>query len=332
MKGESGYPYFMTKKKKKTRSQPKKSYRVRNWAEYDASLVNRGSLTIWMSDEATNNWIEEKTPTGRGRQRTYSDLSIEMVLTLKEVYGLTNRSAEGFLRSLFEMMNIDLPIPDHTTLSVRGKGLEVRLPKKQSSTLHIVVDSTGLKIYGEGEWKTRKHGISKRRTWRSLHLAVNPKDGQIEAVVLGEAGLVDADAVEPMLEQIAQEIESFCADGAYDKRKVYQKVRDHSPDSQMNIPPQKNARIWQHGNCKAPPHPRDENLRYIRKHGRSAWKRDSGYHKRSLSETAMFRMKAIFGSKLSARLLETQSSQAQIRARALNIMTHLGMPDSYQVA
>lgn len=322
----------MTKNKKKPRSQPKQLYRVRNWSDYDAALVNRGSLTIWVSKDAIAKWKPEKEPKQRGRQRDYSDLAIETALTLKEVYHLTNRSTEGFLRSLFMLMKIDLPVPDHTTLSVRGKELSVTLPKKRTSSLHIVVDSTGLKVYGEGEWKTRKHGISKRRTWRKLHLAVNLQDGQIEAVVLSEAGLSDADAVEPMLAQIDQEMESFGADGAYDKRKVYQKVRDHSPDTQVNVPPQKNARIWQHGNCKAPPHPRDENLRYIRKHGRRAWKKDSNYHQRSLSETAMFRMKVIFGDKLSTRLLETQSSQAEIRARALNIMTHLGMPSSYQIA
>ncbi len=228
-------------------------------------------------------------------------------------------------------MKIDLPVPDHTTLSVRGKDLEVHLPKKKSSSLHIVVDSTGLKIYGEGEWKTRKHGISKRRTWRKLHLAVNPETGEMEAVFLSEAGLSDADAVEPMLAEIDQELESFGADGAYDKRKVYQALQEHSPDAQINIPPRKDARIWQHGNCKSPAHPRDENLRYIREHGRHAWKRDSNYHQRSLSETAMFRMKTIFGGNLSTRLLETQDTQARIRCRALNIMTHLGMPDSYQV-
>ena len=322
----------MTKNKKKTRSHPKKSYRVRNWAAYDAALVNRGSLTIWISEDAIANWKPKKKPTKRGRQRKYSNLAIETALTLKEVYHLTNRSTEGFLRSLFGIMKIDLPVPDHTTLSVRGKGLAINLPKKRSSSLHIVVDSTGLKIYGEGEWKTRKHGISKRRTWRKLHLSVNTEDGQIEAVVLSEASLSDADAVESMLAEIDQELESFGADGAYDKRKVYQEIQEHSPDSQINVPPRKDARIWQHGNCKAPSHPRDENLRYIRKHGRRAWKKDSNYHQRSLSETAMFRMKTIFGDSLSTRLLETQSTQAKIRCRALNIMTHLGMPDSYQVA
>jgi len=318
----------MSKNKKKSRSQPKKLYRVRNWSEYDAALVKRGSLRIWISEDAIASWRPEQKPKKRGRQREYSDLAIETALTLKEVYHLSNRSTEGFLRSLFEVMQIDLSVPDHTTLSVRGKELQITLPKKKSSSLDIVVDSTGLKIYGEGEWKTRKHGISKRRTWRSLHLSVRIEDGEIEAVVLGEAGMSDANAVEPMLAQIDQEIESFAADGAYDKRKVYERVREHSPDCLMPIPPRKDARIWQHGNCKAPPHPRDENLRYIRKYGRNAWKKNANYHQRSLAETAMFRLKTIFGGELSTRLLETQVTQATIRCRALNIMTHLGMPDT----
>lgn len=322
----------MSKKKKNTRTQPKKSYRVRNWSAYDAALVKRGSLTVWISEDAIASWRAEKEPGKRGRQREYSDFAIETTLTLKEVYHLTNRGAEGFLRSLFEIMKITLPVPDHTTLSVRGKRLDVHLPKKQTSSLYIVVDSTGLKIYGEGEWKTRKHGISKRRTWRKLHLSVNTENGQIEAVALSEAGTADADAVEPMLAEIDQPIDDYGADGAYDKAKVYQKVRDHSPDADIHIPPRKDARIWQHGNCKAPPHPRDENLRYIRKHGRPAWKRDSTYHQRSLAETAIFRMKTIFGDKLSTRLLETQCTQARIRCRALNIMTLLGMPESQLVA
>ena len=322
----------MSKKKKNTRSLPKKLYRVRNWSAYDAALVKRGSLTVWISEDAIASWSAEKEPGKRGRQQEYSDFAIETTFTLKEVYHLTNRGVEGFLRSLFEIMKITLPVPDHTTLSVRGKNLDIHLPKKQTSSLYIVVDSTGLKIYGEGEWKTRKHGISKRRTWRKLHLSVNTENGQIEAVALSEAGTADADAVEPMLAEIDQQIDDYGADGAYDKAKVYQKVRDHSPDADIHIPPRKDARIWQHGNCKAPPHPRDENLRYIRKHGRPAWKRDSTYHQRSLAETAIFRMKTIFGDKLSTRLLETQCTQARIRCRALNIMTLLGMPESQLVA
>ncbi len=234
------------------------------------------------------------------------------------MFHLTNRQTEGFMRSLFAMMKIVLPVPDHSTLSKRGKKVKVNLPKKANQSLNIVMDSTGLKIYGEGEWKVRQHGVSKRRTWRKLHLDINPQDGEIQAVLLTENSVSDDDAVEPLLAQIEQEIDEFGADGAYDKRKVYDSLNAHSPDAKVLIPPRKNARIWKHGNTKAERLKRDENLRSIRKHGRKGWKEKSGYHVRSLAETAMFRLKTIFGNELSARLIETQTTQALIRCAALN--------------
>ena len=194
------------------------------------------------------------------------------------------------------------------------------------------MDSTGLKIYGEGEWKVRMHGVSKRRTWRKLHMGANPDDGEIQAVILTENNVSDDAAVKVLLEQIEQEIVNFAADGAYDKRKVYDCLNTHSPNVNILIPPRKNARIWKHGNTKAERLKRDENLRSIRTQGRKEWKKDSGYHIRSLAETTMFRLKTIFGDDLSARLLETQITQALVRCAALNKLTHLGMPQSYKVA
>ncbi len=208
----------------------------------------------------------------------------------------------------------------------------MNLPKKSSQSLNIVMDSTGLKVYGEGEWKVRQHGVSKRRTWRKLHVGANPEDGEIQAVLLTENSVSDDDAVEALLEQIEQQVAKFAADGAYDKRKVYNGLNAHSPKADILIPPRKNARIWKHGNTKAQRLKRDENLRSIRKHGRKEWKKKSGYHIRSLAETTMFRLKTIFGNELSARLLETQTTQAVVRCAALNRMTHLGMPQSYKVA
>jgi hypothetical protein len=314
-----------------TLSRPKTLYRVKNWPEYDKALVQRGSLTFWISADFEKSWmhIGEKQ---RGSQFDYSDQAILVMLTVKEVFHLTNRGVEGFVRSIFRMMRISLPVPDHTTLSKRGKDLKVNLPKKANQQLNIVMDSTGLKIYGEGEWKVRQHGVSKRRTWRKLHIGANPEDGEIQAVLLTENSVSDDAAVAGLLKQIEQEIDEFAADGAYDKRKVYDGLNAHSPNVKILIPPRKNARIWKHGNTKAERLKRDENLRSIRKHGRKAWKENSGYHVRSLSETAMFRLKTIFGDELSARLLETQTTQAVVRCTALNKMTHLGMPQSYKVA
>jgi IS5 family transposase len=318
-------------KQKRTQSRRKELYRVKNWSEYEKALVQRGSITFWLSDDIKQTWlyVGEKQ---RGSQFDYSDKAVEIMLTLKEVFHLTNRGVEGFVRSLFQMMKIDLPVPDHSTLSRRGKTLKVKLSKQASGSLNLVLDSTGLKIYGEGEWKVRKHGCSKRRTWRKLHLGADPESGEIQAVCLTENKVSDDAAVKELLEQIEQTLLACAADGAYDKRKVYDALNRHSPEVEILIPPRKNARIWQHGNSKAERLKRDENLRYIRKHGRRQWKDDSGYHMRSLAETAMFRLKTIFGGELSARLLETQTTQALIRCWALNKMTHLGMPDSYQVA
>ncbi|MDP1778791.1 MAG: IS5 family transposase [Anaerolineales bacterium] len=318
-------------KRKRTQSRPKPLYRVKNWSEYDKALVQRGSITFWMSDGFEKTWMYagEKQ---RGSQFDYTDEAILVMLTVKEVFHLTNRGVEGFVRSLFRMMKIKLPVPDHSTLSKRGKDLKVKLPKKSSQSLNIVMDSTGLKIYGEGEWKVRMHGVSKRRTWRKLHVGANPEDGEIQAVLLTENNVSDDQAVEKLLEQIEQTIIDFAADGAYDKRKVYDSLNAHSPNVNILIPPRKNARIWKHGNSKTERLKRDENLRSIRKDGRKEWKKNSGYHVRSLAETTMFRLKTIFGDDLSARLLETQTTQALVRCAALNKMTHLGMPQSYKVA
>jgi hypothetical protein len=202
-----------------THSRQKALYRVKNWTDYDEALVKRGSIAFWLSDDFEKNWLYtgEKQ---RGGQCDYSDKAIEIMLTVKEVFHLTNRQAEGFMRSLFAMLKIALPVPDHSTLSRRGKDLKVNLPKKSSQSLNIVMDSTGLKIYGEGEWKVRQHGISKRRTWRKLHIGANPEDGEIQAVILTENSVSDGDAVEALLQQIEQDIVKFAADGAYDKRKV----------------------------------------------------------------------------------------------------------------
>ncbi len=318
-------------KQKKTQSRPKRLYRVQNWSDYENALVQRGSITFWMSEEFEKIWLYTGKKQ-RGSQFDYSDKAIEIMLTLKEIFHLPNRSVEGFVRSLFQMMKIDLPVPDHTTLSKRSKTLKVKLPKQSAGSLNMVMDSTGLKVYGEGEWKVRKHGYSKHRTWRKLHLGGNPDNGEILAVVLTGNNISDDAVVKEMLTQIEQALLACAADGAYDKRKVYDALNEHSPEVDILIPPRKNAHIWQHGNSKEERLKRDENLRYIRQHGRQRWKDNSGYHIRSLAETFMFRLKTIFGENLSARLLETQMTQARIRCAALNKMTHLGMPESYLVA
>ena len=217
----------MPKNKKNTRPRQNELYRVRNWSEYDRALVNRGSLTIWISEEAIAKWKPEG-PKQRGAQKEYSDFAIETALTLKEVFHLTNRGTEGLIGSIFQLMQVDLSVPDHTTLSRRGKDLEVKLPKRKKIIGHLVVDSTGLKLYGEGEWKMRNHGKSKRRVWRKIHLSVDSESGEIQAGALSEASVSDAEALITMLEEIDQQIENFSGDGAYDKRTVYDNIQKQS--------------------------------------------------------------------------------------------------------
>jgi IS5 family transposase len=321
----------MSMAKKKSPS-PKTVYRIRNWSAYNQSLVKRGSITVWVDEAALAGW--QATPPEqrkRGGQYDYSDAAITVLLVLKSVYHLSLRETEGFACSLFELMKVELPVPDYTTLSRRAGGLAVSLPAQSSEPIHLVLDSTGLKIYGEGEWKVRQHGYSKRRTWRKLHLGIDEARGEIQAVVLSEASLDDAAAAPDLLAQTQARIEQVSGDGAYDKGKVYTACQEQEIAT-ITIPPRRDARIWQHGNCKAPPHPRDENLRRIRRVGRKTWKRESGYHRRSLAETMVFRFKMIFGHQLQAREIHRQVTEARIKCLALNRMTRLGMPDSYPVA
>ena len=234
-------------KQTKPSSRPKRLYRVRNWPEYEKALVERGSISFWLTDDFEKVWLYagEKQ---RGSQYDYSDKAIEIMLTIKEVFHLSNRSVEGFVRSVFGMLNLHLRVPDHTTLSKRGKTFRIRLPKKTSESLHLVLDSTGLKVYGEGEWKVRKHGYSKHRTWRKLHVGANPDSGEIQVAVLTGNSTSDDAVVKEMLAQIEQTLLSCAADGAYDKRKVYDALNEHSPEVKILIPPRTNAHIWQHAN------------------------------------------------------------------------------------
>jgi hypothetical protein len=308
---------------------PTATYRIRNWKQYNDALVNRGSLTLWVDQDTLRAW-RYQGPARRGAQFEYSDLAIECLLTLRAVYHLTLRATEGFAGSLFGLMRLDLPVPDYSTLCRRSATVRVTLPKKARGPLHLVIDSTGLKVYGEGEWKVRQHGYSRRRTWLKLHLAVDPRTHEIQAAMVSEPGVTDAEMVPPLLGQVDNPVESASADGAYDRQGVYDALGGRS--ARAVIPPRRDAKVKRHGNSSGPRLARDENLRRIRKVGRSAWKVESGYHERSLVETAMFRMKTIFGDGVSSRTEARQATEAGVRCRALNIMTHQGMPRSERVA
>lgn len=316
-------------KQRKANNRKKTSYKVKNWAQYNQSLINRGSLTIWITPEVLEGW-KDKRPAQQGAQFTYSDLAIEALLALKFLLKMPYRATQGFGQSLFKLLEIDLPVPDYTTLSRRAKTLTVKLPRQSEKVQHIVMDATGLKVYGEGEWKVRKHGYTKRRTWRKIHLSIDPDTQEIVVAQLTPNSVTDGQAGVTMLQALPDTPDKVTGDGGYDKRSFYQVCQELGIDD-IVVPPQRNAKIWQHGNCKSPPHPRDKNLRYIRRHGRKKWKQEHDYHRRSLAETMMFRFQSLFGADLQSRTDEAQETEAQLKCAILNRMTALGMPDSYKV-
>jgi len=310
--------------KKKT----KRSYRLRNWNQYNAALVQRGSLTVWISHDTLDAW-QNHTRTGqRGRPHVYTDMAILCMATLEAIYHTPLRATEGLLASVIRLLGLDLPVPDYTTLCRRRKTLEVVLPRCAShEPLHLVVDSTGVKVYGEGEWKVRQHGYSKRRTWRKLHLGVDEATQELVAAVVTTNDVADGEVLPDLLDQVEEAVKQVSGDGAYDKRPCYGAIQERK--ARAAIPPRRDARIWQHGRCQGERLMRDETLRRIRYVGRARWKRESGYHRRSLAETAVFRLKMIFGERVRARNFEGQAAQMLVRCAVLNRMTHLGMPDSY---
>jgi hypothetical protein len=213
-------------------------------------------------------------------------------------------------------------------MSRRSKKLNIKIPRNaEKENLHLILDSTGLKVFGEGEWKVRKHGHSKRRTWRKLHIAMD-KDGELRAVELTENDKDDASQVEKLIKDDKSKMKSFAGDGAYDKNDVYKQLPEKT---KALIPPQKNARIKNHGNKKRRKLKRDENIRGIRKLGRRKWKESVGYHIRSLGETCMFRFKTVFGDKLFSRSFVNQVSEASTMASILNRMSDIGLPVSVKV-
>ena len=305
-------------------------YRVRNWPEYNRALKNRYRLTIYMTEEVLSSWYAP--PTGRrGAPRRYSDLAIKFVLTIRALLNLPLRGCQGLVEFLFSSAEIPLECPDYTTLSRRGRTVKLNLRRpRKGEKLFIAVDSSGLKIYGEGEWKVRMHGVCKRRTWRKLHIGVDVDTGLMVSGVLSTSDVHDSEVLPLLLEGLRGAVKAVAADGAYDTRRVYDAVSDVGADAL--IPPRKGARIWGCESRRGPPCARNENLRHIRLHGLKDWKERSGYHKRSLSETAFSRLKRIFGDRLRSRDFSNQVTESFLRLSLLNRMTELGMPDSYPVS
>jgi hypothetical protein len=309
---------------------PKQRHRVTNWAEYDAALRQRGSLTVWFSDEAIAAWRAEPRTT-RGGQAHYSALAIRTALTLRAVFRLALRQTEGLIGSILQLLGLDLAVPDHSTLSRRAETLEVPRPCSTSGgPVHLLVDSTGLRLCGPGEWLVEKHGTRKRRSWRKLHIGIDAETGQILASELTTHDVDDGSQIGPLLDQITIPLASLIGDGAYDQAGIYSTVAKRHPEADVIVPPRSTAVPSEM--AESTPNQRDRHLQSIEVHGRMGWQKRSGYTRRALVEAAISRLKRVIGNGLRSRTDRRRATEIAIAVHALNRMLEFGRPKSVRTA
>jgi hypothetical protein len=289
---------------------PKQKHRVTNWAAYDAGLRARGSLTVWLTPEAIEAWRAEPR-TGRGGQPSYSALAIATALTLRAVFRLALRQTEGLIGSVLQLLGLDLPVPDHSTMSRRAETLEVPRPRCGREPVHLLVDSTGLKLCGPGEWLEEKHGTKRRRAWRKLHLATDADTGDIVASLLTDKDADDGSQVGPLLDRVDGPVASFTGDGAFDRDDVYAEVATRHPDATVIVPPRSSA--VPSAAAETDPTQRDLHLGCIAERGRMGWQRTSGYSWRALVEADNSRWKRVIGDGLRSRTDGRQETEVAHR-------------------
>ena len=303
-----------------------KIYRTTNWSSYNSALINRGNLSIWFDPKTQ--WYAQ--PKGKhGRNQTYSDTAIQCCLMIKSLFHLSLRMVTGFVQSLIHLCRLDWTAPDYSTICRRQKHIDIAINyQKSSNGLQLLVDSTGLKFLGEGEWKRKKHQPEYRRQWRKLHIGIDAETLQIRAIQLTTNNVSDSQVLGDLLDQIPQDeqIDSVYTDGAYDTKQCHQVIADRQ--AHAVIPPRKNAKPWK--DTKTSSLERNELLRTVKRLGRTIWKNWSGYHRRSLIETKMHCIK-LLGDKLRARNFQSQVNEIHARVAVLNKFTDLGRPHT-QVA
>ena len=316
---------------KSVKSPRKATYKILNWKNYNASLQKRGRITVWIDAAALRQWKELDVRKKVVGEKTYPDFVIYLCLTLGAVYHQKLRQTVGLVKDILALSGLaHLPVPDYTTLSRRSAGLDVNISSRldRGKKLDISVDSTGLKVYGEGEWKVRKHGASKRRTWMKLHVGLDVNTGEFATVLLTDNSVDDAAAAKMMFAGKEKQLNSFRGDGAYDDFKLRTMLGN---EVKQIIPPPKDAVVqssYRYKPIRDELQQKEQAILFINQHGRKKWKEHSGYHKRSLSETGMYRYKIIFGQQLQARTIQTQQTEVKIKCKILNEFTKFGMPNS----
>ncbi len=304
----------------------KDRYKTTNWAAYNAALKARGSLTIWLDKDLQ--WYAPASGR-RGRQRVFSDAAIQFCLSIKCLFGLALRQSLGLVESLLRLACLDWKVPDFSTVCRRQKILRVQLPYQSSATaLDLLVDSTGIKFLGEGEWKRKKHGAEYRRQWRKVHLGIDAHTLEIRAIEVTDNSVGDAPMLPELLAQIPADeaVASVSGDGAYDTKACHAAIAQRG--AQAVIPPRKNARPWRTTLVGAAS--RNAALNACHRLGRAIWKKWSGYHRRSLVETKMHCFKRL-GDRVMARTFERQVVELHVRVALLNRFTQLGRPTTVPV-
>lgn len=313
----------------------KDNYKVSNWSVYNKSLENRYDINIWVDSDLAKDWYhftDKAVRLTKGKPKEYGDSAILFCLSIKYIFKLPYRGCRGFIQGYFKNMGLHLKVPCISQLCKRSKilGFDKIISIKKKLT-DISIDSTGLKVYGEGEWKVRKHGASKRRTWMKLHIGIDIETQETVSVILTTNAIDDADCVAGLLSQTetaGRSINSFRGDGAYDKAKVRKQLYDKN--IKQIIPPQSNA--IKDKKQRKYLEQRDEAIDKIKQTDRQEWKHEVGYHKRSLSETNMFRFKTTFGSNLASRTTNNQQTEVAIKCHILNKHINLAKPKSYKIA
>ena len=290
--------------------------RVRNWSQCNRSLVNQGSIIFWVKKSALKDWYAQQSGE-RGHPQLYSDQAILALMIVRCVFGCGFRQLQGLMRDILGLMGEGLICPDYTTICRRARFIKVPFLPRRKGPLQIIFDSTGLKVYGEGEWQVKKHGPSYRRGWKKIHIGLCVETQQIVVASLSDKDFADSQALPQLLEQVDGEIAEVIGDGAYDCYGCYKAIL--SRGARPVIPPRKGAR-------KSGVDPvlvaRDQAIHRIRnqKRGKRRWKQEVGYHRRSLVETAMHRLKALTGPGIRARNPANQAIEMSVKIMVLNEM------------
>lgn len=305
----------------------KEKYKVVNWSSYNKSLKERGKISIWLPNNLSELWYRSTEDTVVGKQK-YSDAAIEFCMTIKQLYSLPYRQTEGFIEDIFKQINLNLNVVSYTQIQRRQSDLEVNMRYKEHFkrvNIDVVIDSTGLMVYGEGEWKVRQHGKSKNRQWIKLNMASQPDTLEIVSQVITFNDVDDAETGVEIISQIKENIKSCAGDGAYDKAKFRACL---SPLTKQLIPPQENATV---SNNDPIMFQRDEAIKIITEIDRATWKKSVNYHIRSKAEVNMFRYKIIFGDHIKSRKLVNQKNEVSINCKILNKFAQLGLPQSQKI-